>query len=212
MSAPDQIAGLESALLERANLLAEEYRLNGRREHDRLLAEANQRLRLEEEHEMQAIQARAERAYQRQVQAAELHLRAELDRLRQELVNTVLDRLPKRLEQLIADEPHYRALLLAWLREGAQAVESTELVAQFNARDLPIMRKNWERHARDAAPDKHLTLSPEPIACMGGVLLTSADLNIRIDNTLEGRRERLSELLQNAIAEQLAPANHVEGN
>ncbi len=211
MSSPNQIAGLESALLERANLLAEEYRANGRRESDRLLAEATQRLHQEEERETVAAEARAERAYQQQIQAADLQLRAEADQLRQELVNAVLARLPKRLEQLITDEPRYLALLFAWLREGARAIESSELVVQFNARDLPIMRKNWARHASGAAPDKHLTLSPAPIACSGGVLLISGDGNIRVDNTFEGRMERIGERLQHAIADRLMPAR-TEGN
>jgi V/A-type H+-transporting ATPase subunit E len=204
MSDSDRISGLESALVERANKLAREYLANGRREHDRLLADAETRMRLEEERESGAAKAQAERAYRQQVQAAELQLRAELDRQHLALVNEVLAHLPARWQELVSDEQRYLPLLRAWLREGAAAIERSELIVQANEQDLQRLRKEWSRIADEAAPGKHLTLSNEPIACRGGVLITSADGNIRVDHTFEGRRERVDELLQNAVAERLA--------
>ncbi len=212
MSAPDAIAGLESALLERARKLAREYVAHAHREHDRLLAEANRRLHQEELREQADVQALADRACRRQVQAAELQLRADLDRLRLELVTAILDRLPAHLEQIAADGTHYLPLLLAWLREGALSIESGELVAQFNARDLRRMRPGWEHRAHEAAPGKHVALCAEPLDCGGGVLVMSAARTIRVDNTFEGRRERLGERLQNAVADQLWPAPVPGGN
>ncbi len=206
MSDADQITGLESALLDRAARLAEEYLANGRQEHDHLLAEAKQRLHLEDEHETAAARALADRNYQQRVQAAELEMQAALDRLRMELVTGVLSRLPARLDELRADEARYFALLRDWLHQGAAAIEYTELTVQLNAHDLQRLQAGWDAFAKEAAPGKHLTLAAEPIPCSGGLLITSADRNIRVDHTFEGRRERLSELLQNAIAEQLTPA------
>ncbi len=211
MSETDQISGLEAALVDRASKLAAEYVANGRQEYDRLLAEAKQRLHDDEERAVAAAKSRAERAYQQQVQAAELHLRAELDRLRLELVNVVLERLPGQLEQLAADEARYLPLLRKWLHDGAQAIEHGELVVQFNARDLQRLKPGWDRWAREAAPGKRLVLGSEGIAAAGGVLITSEDRNIRVDNTFEGRQERLGDRLQNAVAEQLVPAASAGG-
>jgi len=212
MSESDQISGLESALVERANKLAGEYLADGRREHDRLLADAAQHLNLEEERETGTARAQAERAYRQQVQAAELKMRADLDRLRMELVNRVFSRLPARCEELAVDEQRYLPLLRGWLREGAAAIECDDLVVQANERDLQRLRSNWDSIAREAAPGKRMVLSDEPIACSGGVLITSADRNIRVDHTIEGRRERLEELLQNTVAETLAPQTAMKGN
>ncbi|HEY5994401.1 MAG TPA: V-type ATP synthase subunit E family protein [Gallionellaceae bacterium] len=212
MSEADEISGLESALVDRANKLAEEYLTHGRQEHDTLLAEASQRLRNDEERATAAAKAQAERTYQQQVQAAELQLRAELDRLRLDLVNTVLGHMPARLQQLAEDEQRYLPLLHAWLREGAAAIERNELTVQSNARDLQRLRRDWDSIAQQAAPGKQLTLSDEVIDCTGGVLVASADRNIRFDNTFEGRQERLGEQLQNVIAERLAPAGGAGGN
>ncbi len=211
MSETDEIGGLEFALADRANKLADEYVANGRQEYERLLAEAAQRLRADEERATLAARAQAERAYQQQVQAAELQLRAELDRLRLELVNTVLGHLPVRLEQLAADEQRYLPLMRTWLREGASAIERDELTVEANARDLQRLKKDWDAIIKEVAPAKRLTLSEQPIPCNGGVLITSADRNIRVDYTFEGRQVHLGEQLQNVIAERLMPASGTGG-
>jgi V/A-type H+/Na+-transporting ATPase subunit E len=206
MSDNANITGLEAALLARARKLADEYRAGGHSAHERILAETNQRLRLEEEREVLSAKAHAERLYQQRVQAAELELRSELDRLRWQLVITVLDYLPARLKEIAADGAHYQPLLLDWLREAAQAIERDHLVVQVNARDLPHLKKSWAKYAKEAAPDKHLKLSDQTLDCIGGTLVSSEDGDIRFDNTFEGRMEKLGEALQGAISEQLAPA------
>ena len=197
------ISGLEAALAERAQKLSREHLTGGHQARERILAETRERLHIDEEREVLAAKAQAERVYQQRVQAAELDLRAGLDRLRWELVHTVLAKLPARLEEQTADEPCYLTLLQAYLREGAQAIERDELVAQLNQRDWQRFQHDWEKLARQAAPGKRLTLSPETLHSIGGVLVASADGNIRFDNTLEGRMERLDEALQGTVAERL---------
>lgn len=206
MSEAEQISGLESALIDRANKLAEEYLANGRQEQSRLLGESKQRLHLEEEHENAAAKALADRTYQQRVQAAELELGAELDHLRLELVSTVLGHLPAKLAEVAEDEARYLPLLRRWLSEGASAIEHDDLIVQVNARDRARLAPDWQKIAAEAAPGKQLTLAAEPIDCTGGVLVASSDGRIRVDNTFAGRQERMGELLQNAIAEQLTPA------
>lgn len=205
MSESEQISGLEAALLARAQKLADEYLANGRQIHQQIIEDANQRLRIEEEREVLAAKAHAERVYQQHVQAAELGLRAELDRTRWSLVNAVLAELPARLAEFAADEMHYPPLLFAWLREGVQAIERDELEVSFNARDLERLHRDWQGHAQDIAPDKQLHLSKQPLDSTGGVLVGSMDGNIRFDNTFEGRMERMAEALQHVIAERLIP-------
>ncbi len=205
MNEADQIGGLEAALTERANKLAAEYLEYARQTHEQILADGKMRLHLEEEREVLAAKAHAERIYQQQVQAAELQLHAELDRLRIQLVQSVLDRLPERLAQLAADEQRYLPLLRVWLREGAQAMERDELVVQVNRRDWQRLQAGWDDFARQAVPDKKVRLSAETIECSGGMLLVSADNDIRFDNTFEGRLERMSETMQTTINERLGP-------
>ena len=205
MSDADDIAGLESALAERARKLAEEHLLNGRQARDLILMETRQRLSLQEERETLAAKAEGERAYQQRVQAAELALRAQLDRLRGLLISATLTKLRERLTALAEDEPRYLPLLLKYLREGAQAIERDELIAQVNARDRLLLQNDWAQRAETAAPNKRMTLSTESLNCIGGVMVAGADGNIRFDNTFEGRMERLAESLQRSIAERLSP-------
>ncbi len=205
MSDADDISGLEAALAARAQKMADEHIASGHAARERILADTRQRLRIEEEREVLAAKARAERAYQQKIQSAELDQHARLDHLRRELADAALAKLPARLAALAEDEASYLPLLRNYLRDGAQAIERNELVAQFNARDLQRVQRDWERYAKEAAPGKKLALSPQPLDSIGGVLLTSADGNIRCDNTFEGRMERLEETLQGAIAECLMP-------
>jgi len=205
MSETDDISGLESALVQRAHKQAEEHLVVSRMERERILAETRQRLSAEEEHEQLAAKARAERAYQQHVQATELDLRADLDHLRRELTDTAFVRLPARLTELAKDEARYLPLLLNYLQEAALAIERDELIVQLNAHDLLRLQPDWERHVREVAPGKHLTLSQQPLDCIGGVLVVSADGNIRYDNTFEGRMERMKETLRGALAERLMP-------
>jgi V/A-type H+-transporting ATPase subunit E len=205
MSDADDISGLETALADRARKLSEEHLLNARQARELMLAETRQRLQIDEEHETIAAKAKSERIYQQRVQAAELELRAGLDRLRWELITTLLPKLNENLTALAMDEERYLPLLQNYLRECSQAIERTELVAQLNTRDLQRLQKNWDQYALAAAPDKRLMLSPAPLDCIGGVLVISTDQSIRFDNTFEGRMERLGDTLQSAIAERLLP-------
>ena len=203
MSDADELSGLETALVDRARKLSEEHLLNGRQARDLMLTETRQRLKIEEERELSTAKVNAERLYQQRVQAAELELRAKLDRLRWELIKAALPKLHERLTALAADEGRYLPLLRDYLRECAAAIERDELIVHFNARDLQRVQNDWAQLAAEAASGKRLTLSPDPIKCIGGVLLVSADHNIRFDNTFEGRMERLGESLPGAIAERL---------
>lgn len=205
MSDNDQVASLEFALMARAQKLVDEYLADGHHAREQILADARQRLHIEEEREVLSSKAHGERVFQQRIQAAELNLRSELDRMRWAMVNAVLGALPERLAELTKDESRYLPLLLDWLREGAQAIERDQLVVQVNARDLARLRPDWQRNARKAAPDKQMELSGQAIETIGGVLISSKDGNIRFDNTFEGRTERLSEALQRAVADSLIP-------
>jgi V/A-type H+-transporting ATPase subunit E len=205
MSDVDNVSGLEIALMERARKLSEGHLVNGRQARDLILLETRQRLRLEEERETAAAKAQGERVYQQRVQAVELDIRARLDRLRWRLANDVLAKLRARLSALAEDESTYLPVVVSYLRECAQAIERDELVVRCNARDWRRLQLDWARLAESAAPNKRLTLSQDAVNSSGGVVVVSADQNIRFDNTFEGRMERLADSLQGSIAERLAP-------
>jgi V/A-type H+-transporting ATPase subunit E len=204
----DEAAGLESALLAHAQKLAEEYLADAAKVQEQIATDTNKQMRAEEERAVLAAKARAERVYQQRVQAAELELRGELERVRWSLIQTVLDALPARLTELAQDESRYLPLLAGWLNEGAQAIERGELTVRANRRDLPLLSREWPRLSSQSASGKAVQLSAEPLDSSGGILIASADDKIRFDDTFEGRMERLDEALQRAVSRTLIPADH----
>ena len=82
MNADTGVETLETALLERAQHLADEALASARQSRDRIIREENERLRLREEREVLMAKAIAERDFRRNVQANELNVEEELDRLR----------------------------------------------------------------------------------------------------------------------------------
>jgi len=203
----DEAAGLESALLAHAQRLAEEYLADAARVKEQIAADTGTQMRAEEERAVLAAKARAERVYQQRVQAAELELRGELERVRWSLILTVLDALPARLTELAQNESRYLPLLARWLNEGTQAIERGELTVRANRRDLPLLSREWPRLSIQSASGKAVQLSAEPLDSSGGILIASTDDKIRFDETFEGRMDRLDETLQRAVSRALIAAD-----
>jgi V/A-type H+-transporting ATPase subunit E len=208
----NQVQELEQAILARAEQLAAEYRDRAQRSRDNILRAASDRLRLREEREEAIAKALGERTFRQQVQANELKLQGHLDRVRWNLVTDVGRRLGERMDAFRMDDPGYLNLLSAYLAQAAREIESHDLVAAVNQQDLSRLQHGWEELAAKSAPGKSLQLSPEPVETVGGVLVRSADNRIRVDNTFEGRLQRLSQRVQQVILERLLPMGFESGN
>lgn len=203
MNAVTRSETLKAALLARARTLADEFLGQARREADQLIEEANTRVRRLEERENAVAQAMAERFYRRTVQSAEIKMREEAERLRWMGVEAVMEALRDRLRALAEDERAYLPAFGRLLGQAARAIEHEELVAEVVARDFARLQGSWESMARKAAPGKRIELSPECRDPIGGVVVRDVNNTVRIDNSVEGRMERLAADLQRVIAERL---------
>lgn len=205
MTPQEQAEALEKAIFDRASSLADEHRRQAENLSEQILRDAQERLsRFEEQVEKQAA-ARAEREYRRLIQAAEIRMQAELDRMRWGLVESVLSSVKQRLEQLRDDPDAYNTLLLRLLAEAAKEIPEERLVVRVDEADYERLKETWESLTGVAAPDKVLTLSTEPFPCSGGVLVENEDGRTRMNNTFEGRLERLRPVLQRSIVKHLFP-------
>jgi V/A-type H+-transporting ATPase subunit E len=202
----DQVTELESAILQRANRLVAEFRQRAERSRDNILREGSERLRLREEREVLLAKALAERAYRRQVQANELKLRAQMDQVRWNLAKEVQERLLPRAKELVADTERYNPvlgqLIVAATREFPQ---DAELVVDVNASDRQRLSAIWADFVGELTPDRALTLGAEALRCTGGAIVRTPDNRIRVDNTFEGRINRLQGRLYQTIVERLFP-------
>jgi V/A-type H+-transporting ATPase subunit E len=202
----DQVTELESAILQRANRLAVEFRQRAERSRDNILREASDRLRLHEEREVLLAKALAERAYRRQVQANELRLRAQMDQVRWNLAKEVQERLLDRAAAFAKDADRYLPALGRLLAVAvAEFPGEVELVAEFNADDRQRLAPRWAEFAQDSVPDRPVALGAEPVRCTGGVIVRTPDNRIRVDNSFEGRMQRLEIRIYQTIVERLFP-------
>lgn len=202
----DQVTELESAILQRANRLAVEFRQRAERSRDNILREASDRLRLHEEREVLLAKAMAERAYRRQVQANELRLRAQMDQVRWNLAKEVQERLLGRAATFLQDEERYLPVLTRLLATAAgEFPADADLVAEVNAQDRQRLVPRWAELVEDAVPGRSIALAAEPVRCTGGVVLRTPDNRVRVDNTFEGRMQRLETRIYQTIVERLFP-------
>jgi len=205
MSAQEQAAALEQAIFDRARALAEEHRQQAERIAEQIRRDSQEQRSLFEAKAESRAASRAEREYRRLIQAAEIRLQAELDRMRWGLVESVLHRTEQGLRELRDDPEAYPGLVRRLLSEASKEIAGERLTVRVREEDFGPLREQWESITVVAAPDKVLTLSKEPFACSGGVMVESEDGRIRMNNTFEGRLERLRPLLQRTIVKQLFP-------
>lgn len=207
----NQVQELERAILARAERLAAEYRDRAQRSRDSILREAAERLRLREQREEAIAKALGERTFRQQVQASELKMQSQVDRVRWNLVKDVERRLTERIEALQEDEAAYLALLQDLLAAAAGQIDG-DLVVSANAQDRKRLAGAWDQICAAAAPGRTVTLAETPIGALAGILVNNADNTVRVDNTFEGRLERLRPRVQQVILERLLPTGFDTGN
>lgn len=203
MNADVDVQNLESALLERAQHLADEALELGRQSRDRILREENERLELREEREVLVAKAMAERSYRQRVQANELKVQEQLDRVRWSLVQEALEQVRAQLRQLVDKRQAYEPVLQQMIREAVAAIGQYELVVELNQRDRDWLAETWDAFCGNLATDKRMLLSESCHNGVGGARILSLDRSMQVDNTFEGRIERLQDHLYEVIIERM---------
>jgi V/A-type H+-transporting ATPase subunit E len=208
----NQVQELEQAILARAERLAGEYRERANRSRDSILREAAERLRMRESREESIAKTLADRTFRQQVQANELKMQTHLDRMRWNLVQDVERALAGRMKAFGDDLQRYDPWLDRLIVRAANLIEEKALIVSANARDQKRIADRWDAILATLPNHKTATLAKEPIETLGGVLVTSRDQRIRVDNTYEGRLERLRPAVQQVILERLLPSGFDTGN
>lgn len=198
-----QIHQLETALMQQAESLAREQHEHARIARERLHSESMERLRLEEEREILAVKASAERLVRRQTQAAQTRFSAELDRLREALTEATLAQVRLEFQDLVDDDARYLPLLESWLAAAARSLPAGDLIVQIRAADQSRLDPGWADRVARAAPGRNVSRARLAHDSLGGLCVTLADGRARYDQTYEARERRLQEDLARVIMEQL---------
>jgi V/A-type H+-transporting ATPase subunit E len=206
-----QAEALERAILARAERLAGEFRDRAKRTSDGILREAAEKLRLREQREEAIAKALGDRTFRQQVQAEELRMQSLLDQTRWDLVTRVEAQLTEQMQALMAKETAYLKTLRAFIDTAATEIGHERLHVQANSNDLRLLHAHWS-DILEQVGKKSLRLDENPIKTLGGVLVTSNDHRIRVDNTFEGRLARLRLRIQQVIQDRLLHGGFDAGN
>jgi V/A-type H+/Na+-transporting ATPase subunit E len=201
----NQVEALEKAILDRAQMMADECAHRAEAGRKNILREASERLHLKEEKETLLAKSLADRAYLRKVQADELKLRSKMDQMRWNLVQVVIDRLQERMKALTQDETRYFNLIKALLKQAAGQIEQDTLEVSVNQEDLRRLKPQWAELTQELAPGKQFQLLEKSINTVGGCLVSTPDKRVQIDHTFEGRLSRLERKIHQALVERLLP-------
>ena len=107
----------------------------------------------------------------------------------------VLEQLDDKVQELSNDNDRYLSVLSELLAAGVKTLDQQHLIAEFNAHDLKLVTPIWDEFVNGAIPGRKVELGSNAIETLGGVLIRSSDNRQRLDNTFEGRRERLASQL-----------------
>jgi V/A-type H+-transporting ATPase subunit E len=203
-SETDQVKALQQAILERAQELSDGDVAQGRMTRVRIIEDAREKIKLMEQKELLSARLHADREYQRQVQASELRIQAELDRNRWGLVQSVMDKITRKLVELHNDDAGYQGVFENLLKHGVATIKHSRLIASVNNDDLTRFHDNWQAIVKHTSGDEvDIKLSAEAFQCTGGVKLISEQGDVMIDNTFEGIIARREDELQRLIFERL---------
>ncbi len=202
-----QAQALESAIIQRAQALADEQHELGKRQTERMKADFSSRMQVREERELLAAKSAADREYHRRVQASELQMQAELDRQRWSLVQSVMQQLMESLQQLRNDPSTYHTLLQHDLIKAAQSLQQPMMIVHVIQADYDALASQWDTMTQGIhAVECQLHTLPIEKKCSGGLLCYSEDTRICIDFTFEGKVELMRDELQQAILSRLLPS------
>lgn len=201
----NQVQELEQAILGRAQQLAAEIHRQAERSRDSILREGSERLRLRESREETIARSLGERTYRQRVQASELKMQSHLDRLRWSLVQAIERRLKDRMHTFINDENTYDGWLQSLVISAAAIIESPEILVRANPADHKRLTAAWDAISATLPEGRTIRLCDDPIDTLAGCLIQSTNGRIRVDQTFEGRLDRLRKRVQQVILERLLP-------
>jgi V/A-type H+-transporting ATPase subunit E len=202
MNADLKVEDLEKALMQRANDLADEYLQRAKRSHDHYIEDENERLQLHEEKEIMSAKMLADCTYRSQVQSSELRVQKKLDQLRWQLIKNVLTQAKENITHIITNKEQYQQLLIEFIKHSISSINSKTLVVELNHSDYQNLHPQWHMLIKQIKCKNTIELSNQFHHMSGGVIVYNDKRTIRIDNTFEGRIERLSETIHQLVAEE----------
>lgn len=194
-----RVAELCERLRQLAHRAGEDALRAARQRAEVLVAEAREQIHAESQAQVARARERLARQREREIQGAQLEVRAEVAWCRWRELDTVLDAAERYAESLRNTEPErYLNALRRFLDAARAALPGRAWTVRANPDDLTRLQCSGVRSA-DESEKAHVA---EPNV-RAGLLMTSADGSVFIDHTIASRRRRLDDLLRLTAAEVL---------
>lgn len=168
-----------------------------------LVAEARERAHRESQAQIAGAKARLTRQRERELQAARLEARADIAWCRWKELDAALDAAEQRADLLRDTEPErYLNALRRFLDLARRALPGRALTVHVHPEDLARLQG-----AGVHSSDESETAQVVDTSVKTGLLVTSADDCVLVDQTIARRRQRLDEVLRLAAADVLFGAH-----
>ncbi len=161
------------------------------------LDEAKTHISREADDLLRNARTEAEGVKLRQVSEVRHRLKLQEQQEKSKILSEVLEGTRKRVAEIANSEEKYLPYLASYIRSGIQELGLENVLVHLNAADLKRIDKGkLEREINKTLqqPAK-IEWSKEPIAALGGAVVSSSDNKARIVNTLDERFEALESKL-----------------
>jgi V/A-type H+/Na+-transporting ATPase subunit E len=188
---------LHNRILSDAKLKADETIREARAKADQIIADARQKAQKEAEGIIAKTKLDAE-AIRRsilssKVRANRLRILEEKNRIVQEVVGTVEERLSN-----IANSSGFDETAQRFVAEAVKAVDSDQPVVRLGFKDAS--KKNLDSVSKVLPKGSKLVFEEEPVDGLGGVVASDADGRVTFNNSFKSRLERLDSRLLTLIS------------
>ncbi len=142
---------------------------------------------------VRSAKTEAEAIRRRQVSEARHRVKLREQEEKNKILTDVLDEAKKRASQLAGDENLYVTYLTRLIVSGIGELDLESVTVHMNSNDLKRFGsgKLLQEMSKQLRRPAKVELGREPIDTAGGVVISSSDGKIRIDNTFEQRFEAL---------------------
>ncbi|MBI4399555.1 hypothetical protein HY570_02290 [Candidatus Micrarchaeota archaeon] len=130
-----------------------------------------------------------EREERERVSSARLKAKMIMAEAKESVIKELMDQLFEKMKEY-RESSEYKTTLARLVDEGLGQI-SGKVVVYANKEDASLVKKLLGK--------KKAELSEEPIQCIGGVVVTSEDGKVRINNTLEAKFEERKEEVRKSI-------------
>ncbi len=198
MEVKDGLVAIAGEVLGDAQKEAEATIAAAEKEAKATLAKAKEQADKDYQATVGAAQARAEAEKRKIASLAEVDARNLLLQKKEELVDAAFEKTLQNLKNF-TETDQYHDYLIKLIEDSAKRVGTQKIVLHVNAKDKTRLSKDILNGLSEKL-HAELAVAQEPVECIGGCKIQTADGKVTIDSTIDNRLQELKPTLRTQIA------------